>query len=318
MSQIIDHVFEFSGDTEAVQGALDRMSELRAENDEAEANGVAGFEDGELKADGGSGSFCFWCDKHELSDGFVEAVEALPGVAVRHFQWTDDGEVAAWVNDLKDGEWRELGYWDADIDSEGMLALLAAESGDPGAATALEARIYETLDDVGMEQAHLLGARLAVYIAALTDLDGTNVILASLARPLILAEDELIEGLEDNGDDPGPLLKLIDRCGWLNLVQRAPEYQIQRETADGWIKAWGYAARTYPCASNDEDALAIFHRETARIKSVPHRLIRIHDPQPMVELALLGDGELRARREAKGLSDVAAKPSKSEARRGRI
>lgn len=318
MGQIIDHVFEFTGETGSVQGALDRMSELRSECAEVSENGVGGFQDGELKSEGGSGSFSFWCERRELSEELVEAVEALPGVAVRHFQWTDDGEVAAWVNELKDGEWSELGYWDADIDSDGMSALLAAESGDPGAAKALEARIYETLDDVGMERAHLLGARLAVYIAALTDLDGTNVILASLARPLIQANDELIEGLEDNGDDPEPLMELIARCKWLNLVQRAPEYQIQRETAEGWIKAWGYAARTYPCASNDEDALAIFHKETARIKSVPHRLIRIHDSLPMVQLALLGEGELRARREAKGLSDVAATPSKPGARRGRI
>jgi hypothetical protein len=54
-------------------------------------------------------------------------------------------------------------------------------------------------------------------------------------------------------------------------------YVIERKVKDGgkggWENAWGLKKRSYPTAETDEEAVAIFLRETARAR-IPHRLVR--------------------------------------------
>lgn len=54
-------------------------------------------------------------------------------------------------------------------------------------------------------------------------------------------------------------------------------YRIEKRTPgvdDGvWESAWGLKPRSFPKASDDTEAIAIFRRETARCR-VPHRLVR--------------------------------------------
>jgi|AntDeeMinimDraft_5_1070356.scaffolds.fasta_scaffold18675_2 hypothetical protein len=42
-----------------------------------------------------------------------------------------------------------------------------------------------------------------------------------------------------------------------------------------WELAYGLKERSYPKADSDKDAVRMFREETKRVRSVPHRLIRL-------------------------------------------
>ena len=54
-------------------------------------------------------------------------------------------------------------------------------------------------------------------------------------------------------------------------------YAIERQTPGGgdgdWENAWGFKPRSFPKATDDDAAVAVFRRETARCRS-PYRLVR--------------------------------------------
>ncbi len=49
-------------------------------------------------------------------------------------------------------------------------------------------------------------------------------------------------------------------------------YVIQKMVQGEWVPAWGLTARSYPKAKSDAEAIEIFRKETARVRS-PNRLI---------------------------------------------
>jgi hypothetical protein len=49
-------------------------------------------------------------------------------------------------------------------------------------------------------------------------------------------------------------------------------YEIQKLVDERWVAAWGRSTRSYPKARSDAEAIAIFERETARVRT-PYRLI---------------------------------------------
>ena len=51
-------------------------------------------------------------------------------------------------------------------------------------------------------------------------------------------------------------------------------YVIQKQVGGEWVEAWGLKPRSYPAATTDADAIAIFRRETQRVRT-PYRLVRM-------------------------------------------